>query len=187
MVLRRRLSGQLLVAGPGLEDPNFRRTVVLILEHADEGALGVVLDRPSQTPVGEILEDWVDAVSPPGLIHIGGPVSSGAVVAVARSLSEDQVPGMSTVTGRVGVIDLHQGPEDYLGRLDALRLFAGFASWGEGQIEGELEEEAWWVFDAEPDDPFGPEPAHLWRTVVGRQGGTYRRLASLLPDHLDLN
>ena len=172
------LKGRLVVATPLLADPNFDHTVILVLEHSEEGALGVVLNRPSGTDVDEALPDWAEMVVPPSRVFVGGPVDRSAIVAVAHSTTDDEVEGIATVAGRLGVVDLHRGCDHYLGDLDRLRLFAGYAGWGGGQLEAELEEGSWYVLDAQADDAFTDEPVELWRAVLQRAGGKLAQLAS---------
>jgi putative transcriptional regulator len=163
------LRGRLLVATPALGDPNFDRTVVLILEHTPEGAVGVILNRPSLTGLGEAGADWGgwDALAAePAVVFVGGPVSRTSVICIARS-ADDDAHGFQPVLGEVGVADLAQPPKG----VEAVRLFAGYAGWGEGQLEAEIEAGAWFVLDARPEDPLTPDPEDLWPEVLRRQGG----------------
>ncbi|MGH8991067.1 MAG: YqgE/AlgH family protein [Acidimicrobiia bacterium] len=184
--------GRLLVATPELGDPNFERTVVLLLEHTPEGAVGVVLNRPSGTPLSEAGADWNgwDAfAAPPDVVFVGGPVARTAVIAVARSVDKPGGSGLSPEDNRpegfqavlgdlVGIIDLAVEPRG----VEAVRLFAGYAGWGGGQLEGELAAGGWFVLDALPDDPLSPEPEELWREVLRRQGGRLALFATCPPD-----
>ncbi len=180
------LRGRLLVATPSLlADPNFDRTVVLVLEHGDDGALGVVLNRPSETAVAEPLPRWGDVACEPGVVFIGGPVAPSAVIALARGEARNDTEGWVPVGDDVVSVDLERMPED-LGRIDALRVFAGCAGWTPGQLEGELEANGWFVCDALPGDPFTPEPEALWRTVLGRQPGRLAWYANY-PPHPSFN
>jgi len=172
------VKGRLVVATPLLADPNFDHTVVLVLEHSEDGALGVVLNRPSLTDVSEALPEWAEMVVPPSQVFVGGPVDRSAIVAVAHSATDDDVEGVAPVAGRLGVVDLHRGRDHYLGDLDRLRLFAGYAGWGSGQLEAELEEGSWYLLDAQADDAFTEEPVELWRAVLQRAGGKLAQLAS---------
>lgn len=163
------LTGRLLVATPVLGDPNFDRTVVLVLEHGAEGAVGLVLNRPSGTDVAEPLPEWDPVAAAPSVIFVGGPVAQSAVIGLARGPLGDEGPGWRPLVGRVGIVDLAPGPYDLAMPIEALRLFAGYAGWGPGQLEGEIEAGAWWVVEAEPADALGPDPERLWTEVLRRQ------------------
>ena len=167
--------GKLLVATPSLLDPNFRQTVMLMLEHGDEGALGVVLNRPSELPVKGVIDEWADAVSVPSVVFVGGPVSQSSVIALASVAFDDVDDNWSPVVGRVGTVDLDKNPSD-IGGLDQVRIFAGYAAWAPGQLEAEVAEEAWFVLDHAGGDPFAEQPAELWWQVFGRQRGDLNRL-----------
>ena len=163
-------SGRLLVATPTLLDPNFRRTVVLLLSHdREEGALGVVLNRPSATEVGEVLPGWQDVAAPPGVVFGGGPVQQTAAVCVGRVRSAlARTPGWAPLADPLlGTVDLDRDPWDGLA---CVRVFAGYAGWSVEQLEAEVDEGAWWVLDALPGDPFNPHPELLWQQVLRRQG-----------------
>lgn len=166
------LKGRLLVATPSLLDANFFRTVVLLVEHNDEGAAGVVLNRPSETPlVDSPLDEWEDVAADPALVFVGGPVQPAAAVCLARARPDETPEGFEPVIDRVGVVDIGRGVGVLRPALDRIRVFAGYAGWGAGQLEGEIEEGAWYVLDAEPDDVLSAEPGGLWRIVLRRQGG----------------
>lgn len=163
------LTGKLLVATPVLGDPNFDRTVVLVLEHAEEGAIGLVLNRPSETEVGEPLPEWGELTASPSVIFVGGPVEQKAVIGLARRgvpVADDR---WRPVVGGVGIVDLGRGPDELLAAVEDLRLFAGYAGWGARQLEAEIASGAWWVVDASPDDACSRRPERLWTTVLRRQ------------------
>ena len=166
------LQGQLLISSPLLHDPNFRRTVVLMTHHDEEGAMGLVLSRPSEIRVAEAVPELADL---PGdeLVHVGGPVQPEAVVVLVEDASEPELP-------IVGNIAFMQADAD-LDELDTVRarVFAGYSGWGPGQLEGELEESSWIVVPAEPDDAFAPDPDELWRTVLHRKGGKFALIATM--------
>lgn len=167
--------GKLLVAAPSLVDPNFRQTVLLMLEHGAEGALGVVLNRPSELPVKGAIDEWFAAVSEPRVVFVGGPVSQSSVIALASVALDDADDHWAQVVGRIGTIDLEKNPSD-IGGLDQVRIFAGYAAWAPGQLEGELDENAWFVLDHDGADPFAEAPEELWWEVFGRQDGELNRL-----------
>ena len=165
--------GRLLVATPPLVDPNFDRTVVLMLEHGDDGALGVVLNRRSETAIGDVFPEWGEVVSPPDVVFAGGPVSTDAVIALARrrDATAGEREGFVQILDDLGTVDLAQDPLDIGASLDALRVFAGYAGWTPGQLEAELAQGAWFVVAMEPGDPFVAAPERLWRDVLRRQRG----------------
>ena len=167
--------GKLLVAAPSLSDPNFRQTVLLMLEHSSEGALGVVLDRPSELAVKSAIGDWARAVSKPRVVFVGGPVSQSSVIALASVALDDADENWSQVIGRIGTVDLERKPDE-IGGLDEVRIFAGYAAWAPGQLEAELAEDAWFVLELEVSDPFSGAPDELWWHVFARQQGDLRHL-----------
>jgi putative transcriptional regulator len=178
----RSVSGHLLVATPALVDPNFDRTVVLVLEHGVQGALGVVLNRPSTLPVAEILPDWQPVAGPPDVVFHGGPVGTDSALGLVRVASPTPPLGVRPLRDRLGLVDLDTPVEVVGAGLDAMRVFAGYAGWGEGQLDGEIDEGAWFVVDALPEDAFSAAPAGLWRRVLRRQGPPLALLASMPAD-----
>ena len=167
--------GRLLVAAPALLDPNFDKTVIFMLEHSDEGALGLVLNRPSELPVSGTIDDWAPVTAEPPVLFVGGPVSPSSVIALATVALDDVGDGWNEIAGRLGTVDLESTPAA-VGGIDEVRLFAGFASWAPGQLEAELVEQAWFVVDAVESDMHTDDPDELWWTVVGRQPGEIGRL-----------
>ena len=167
--------GRLLVSTPSLLDPNFRQTVLLMLEHHEEGALGVVLNRPSQLKVRSAIKEWAGAVASPEVIFVGGPVSPSSVIALASVALDDADEHWSQVIGRIGTVDLERKPGDVAG-LDETRIFAGYAAWAPGQLEAELAQDSWFVLDHHGADPFVPDPGQLWTSVLGRQDSPIGRL-----------
>lgn len=178
----RKVRGRLLVATPGLLDANFFRTVVLMVEHTDEGAAGVVLNRPTDTELSGPLEAWRGMAADPPLVFVGGPVQPDAAVCLASAAPGTQPPGWQPVLGPLGVLDLGQESDDVHGGVDRLRVFAGYASWGPGQLEDELDEGAWYVLDADPHDALTSEPGGLWRFVLRRQGGKFALVSNFPAD-----
>ncbi|HET6951921.1 MAG TPA: YqgE/AlgH family protein [Acidimicrobiales bacterium] len=180
-------AGRLLIAEPMLGDPNFDRTVVLMIEHTDDGALGVVLNRPTELEVGAVLGDWAGLAAAPPVLYMGGPVEQNGVLALGRRRpGGSAVPGWSRVLGDVGTVDLHLEPDELAGGLDGIRFFAGYSGWGGGQLERELAEGAWLVVTADSADVFAPDPDVMWRSVLRRQGGKVSMLAHF-PAHPSLN
>jgi putative transcriptional regulator len=184
------LSGQLLVATPLLGDPNFRRTVILVVEdEPEEGTLGVVLNRPTEVEVGQVLEPWTDLVTGPSVVFRGGPVSPNSALALALARGDDEPLGWrslegSHLTSRIGLVDLEAPPELLADGISSLRVFAGYAGWGPGQLQAEIEEGAWYVLAGEPTDAFLAEPERLWPEVLRRQGGEFAIVATYPDDPL---
>ncbi len=178
--------GRLLVANPLLPDPNFDRTVVLLLAYGDEGALGLVLNRPSDTMIAAPLPRWEHLAASPAVVFVGGPVQHQAVICLARAFGHPaaEIPpaGWSAVLSEVGTLDLDLDPEGLQASLSQVRVFAGYAGWSAGQLEAEIGAGAWWILDAEPDDPFCDEPEGLWKTVLRRQRGALALVAAYPDD-----
>jgi putative transcriptional regulator len=173
------LKGHLLIAAPALLDPNFRRTVVLVGEHSEEGALGVVLNRASETTVDEVVPELGVLVEGVEAIHVGGPVQPSAIVVLADFAEPDRAG--SLVVDSVGFLPAEIDPDE-LGELRRARVFAGYAGWGPGQLDGELEEGSWIVEPALPEDVFTQEPDELWSDVLRRKGGPFGVLAQMPVD-----
>lgn len=165
-------AGMLLVATPVLIDPNFADTVVLLLDVDADGALGVVLNRPSPILVADVLVDWSTVVAEPEVLFRGGPVSTEGALAVALLAESGDAPvGFREVSGSLGILDLDTPVELVDGSLRGMRIFAGYAGWGAGQLEGEIEEGSWYVVPGEPGDVFRTDASDLWRDVLRRQPG----------------
>lgn len=193
------LRGRLLVAEPTLEDPNFRRAVVYLIEHSGKGALGLILNRPGDVPVHEAVPAWAPYVDGVGTVFVGGPVSPEGAICLARCPSEGPVDDLfeesveadptalfKPITTTIGAIDLHGDPSDAPRGITALRVFAGYAGWAGGQLELELEAGGWYVLDAEDGDVFTDRPDQLWRDVLRRQRGSLRSIAHF-PDDPQVN
>ena len=169
------LQGQLLISSPLLHDPNFRRTVILMTHHDEEGAMGLVLSRPSEVRVADAVPELAELPGAEEIVYVGGPVQPEAVVVLVEHEAEPlDAPSI------VGNVAFMPAGAD-LDELDAVRarVFAGYSGWGPGQLEGELEESSWIVVPAEPDDAFAPDPDELWRTVLHRKGGKFTLIASM--------
>jgi putative transcriptional regulator len=171
--------GQLLIAGPKLGDPNFWRTVVLIVEHSEEGALGLVLNRPSETTVGEAVPQLVELVDPGEDVLVGGPVQPSAVIVLA----EFEDPGEAALLAfdGVGILGADAAVPEVAG-VRAARAFAGHAGWGPGQLDEELERGDWILEPARRADAFAPDPRELWPSVLMRKGGAYALIARMPAD-----
>lgn len=175
------LRGSLLIAAPQLLDPNFRRTVVLVADHNDEGAMGVILNRPSGMSIADAapeLEEYLDGASP---IFAGGPVQPTSGVILAE-LKEAGDPIFGDIVLVPGLGELSDVAELAL----RTRVFAGYAGWGPGQLDGELEREDWIVDPARSSDVFSEVPESLWGEVLERKGGQFALLARM-PDDPSLN
>jgi putative transcriptional regulator len=182
----RRTAGKLLIAEPMLGDPNFDRAVILMVEHNDEGALGVVLNRPSDLAVGSVLAEWRELAADPSVLYVGGPVEPNGVLALARRRGDGEPRGWAPVVGDVGMFDLHVEPDTVAPVVAGVRFFVGYSGWGPGQLESELEAGAWLVVDAFADDVFVGDPEEMWRSVLRRQQGKVSMLANF-PVHPSMN
>jgi putative transcriptional regulator len=191
------LTGHLLVASPRLADPNFSRRVVLVLDHGDPGALGVVLDRPGGVAVGELLPTWQEWATAPGELFTGGPVARNALIGLVRLSSRHAADEGSPLrpTGwrvlvdgdrPVGTVDLAADPGPAGGSFVGARVFSGYAGWDSGQLEAEIDEGSWYVVPARPADPISADPESLWRRVLRRQGGALA-LVSGFPEDPAMN
>jgi putative transcriptional regulator len=171
------LRGQLLIASPSLLDPNFRRTVVLVTEHGDGGAAGLVLNRPSEALVDDVVPqlDWLATPAEP--VFVGGPVEQNAVLVLAEFEDPDDSP--VPVFGNLGFVALDE-PEG--GTFRRRRVFAGYAGWGGGQLEAELDRDDWILEPADPDDVFAEDASELWRDVLKRKGGIFELVARMPED-----
>ncbi len=180
----RSFRGELLVAGPGLVDPNFRRTVVLVGEHNEEGAMGLVLNRVTSVTVDEAVPPIAELVADGALVHVGGPVQPQAVVVLADFVEPEQAGAL--VLDTIGFLPGDVEDVTSIGELRETRVFAGYSGWGPGQLEAELAEEAWVVLPARRSDVFTTTPEGLWAEVLRRSGGGLAILA-LLPDDPHVN
>jgi putative transcriptional regulator len=177
------LRGQLLIASPGLVDPNFRRAVVLVVAHDDEGAVGLVLNRPTEAEVAEAVPPLEPLFDPGDLVSVGGPVQPEAVCVLAEW--DDPEEAGTIVFDDVGLMAGDTAVDEVLPATRRRRVFAGYAGWGAGQLEIELEEPSWIMADARVEDVFG-EPRDLWAEVLRRKGGPYSLLATM-PEDPSLN
>ena len=171
------LRGSLLIAAPQLLDPNFRRTVVLVADHGDEGAMGVILNRPSGMTVADAAPDLEPLIGPAAPIFAGGPVqpTSGVVLAEVAEADEPVFGEVVLVPGLGELADVIDGA-------GSIRVFAGYAGWGPGQLDEELAREDWIVEAALPADVFSEVPETLWASVLERKGGQYALLARMPDD-----
>lgn len=181
------LGGRLLVATPVIGDPNFDRTVVFLLEHTEDGAMGVVVNRPTDLGVAGSLPQWEAVTAQPPVVFLGGPVEQDVAIGLARPVlgvtslpaGEDAWSLVHTDADSVGplaTVDLDAGPVTAPG-LDVVRVYVGYAGWGPGQLEDELAQQAWVIAEARPSDLWSHAPQRLWADVLRRQRGTVSWLA----------
>lgn len=171
------LMGSLLVANGSLLDPNFRRTVLVVTDHGEQGAMGIILNRPAPVTVDEAAPALAALVDPGDPIYLGGPVQPEAAIVLADFETFDSATRV--VVGSIGMLSEYRaGAAPGMRRT---RVYAGYAGWGPGQLEAEMQEEAWIVEDALPEDVFCADPARLWSRVLARKGGSFKIL-SLLPE-----
>lgn len=171
------LRGQLLIAGPDLWDPNFRRTVLFIGHHDEEGAVGVILNRAADVTVAEAVPPLGSLVPADEMLFIGGPVQPQAAVVVADF--EDPSVASILALETIGFLPPETGP-DVEAAIRRARVFAGYAGWGPGQLEAEMAEDSWIVEPARPSDVFAPDPSRLWEDVLKRKGFAFH-LLRLMP------
>lgn len=174
------LCGQLLLASPALRDPNFERAVILIGVHSPGGAMGVILNRPSTVTVCEAVPQLEQAVAEEEPVYVGGPVQPSAIVCLAEFL--DPEPAGLLVLGRIGFPAPDAGIEELTEATARRRVFAGYAGWGEGQLDEEVADGDWIAHAAQPDDVFTEMPQELWSDVLRRMGGGYALLARMPAD-----
>ena len=174
------IRGQLLIAGPTLQDLNFWRTVVLVVEHNDDGALGLVLNRPSETTVGEVVPQLTELIDPAEDVLVGGPMQPGSVIVLADF--RDPEDAAMIAFDEIGVMGAESEPSELAGEVRAARAFAGHAGWGPGQLDDELERGDWILEPAQRTDAFTTDPAELWVDVLSRKGGSYALVARMPSD-----
>jgi len=185
------MTGRALVATPTIGDDRFAHSVILVLEHDAGGALGLVLTEAGDTPVDAVLGGWADRAAAPAVVFAGGPVGTDRALGLVRlepgwsaTPGSDAIVAVPHTAGTVGLVDLSTPPGD----LDAMvgvgtvRVFAGYAGWGAGQLDAELGVGAWWDATVGPEDVFTAEPDSLWQRVVARQGGTRSLFARFTGD-----
>jgi putative transcriptional regulator len=171
------LRGQLLIAGATLPDPNFARTVVLICQHSEEGALGLVLNRRGELVIGDVAPELAELVGEDAVIDSGGPVQPDALLVLGEF--EDAAFAGLAIVGSVGLVGDASEIADLVGVTRRTRAFAGYAGWGPGQLDAELERDDWFVAPAGIDDIFDPDADELWRRVLERKGGHFALVARM--------
>jgi putative transcriptional regulator len=164
--------GTLLLANTDLLEPTFRRSVIYVVEHNDGGTLGVVLNRPSETAVYNVLPQWADLATKPKTMFVGGPVKRDAALCLGTlrvGVDPEGLTGLRHVSGRIVMIDLDADPETISAAVEGLRIFAGYSGWTIGQLEGEIERTDWIVLSALPSDVLVEPRVDLWSRVLRRQ------------------
>ncbi len=174
------LKGQLLIASSSLVDPNFRRTVVLVTEHTEDGAMGIVLNRPAPIAVADAVPHLAGLAGGGEQIFLGGPVQPEAVVALGQL--DDPSVAAAIAFDDIGFLPSESDPSELADSVRRLRVFAGYAGWASGQLESELEDSAWILEPADPEDVFTANPEGLWSAVLRRKGGPFAVLALMPPD-----
>jgi len=178
---------RLLIAAPALADPEFFRTVVFLIEHDDTGTAGVIINRPSHTPVGQILPDWQDVMSEPSVVFNGGPVQRDGALGLGQLAgSTDAGHGLRAVSGGLALVDLDAEAAEVAVGASSLRVFAGHSGWSPGQLESEISDGGWFVVQGGLDDVFSETPGSLWRAVLRRQPAPLS-LLSTYPVDVGLN
>lgn len=165
-------AGTLLVANIELLEPTFRRSVIYVVEHNDGGTLGVVLNRPSETAVYNVLPQWADLAAKPKSMFIGGPVKRDAALCLGTlriGVDPTDMPGLRHVAGRIVMVDLDADPELIATAVEGVRVYAGYSGWTIGQLEGEIERDDWIVLSALPSDVLVQPRIDLWSRVLRRQ------------------
>lgn len=162
-------AGSLLVAGRGLGDPNFARTLVVLAQYGKDGAMGLILNRPTEVVVASALSGGEAAANAKDPVYEGGPVGTGGLLALARSATP--IDGATRVTGDVYLLSSRSALDRKIAagaRGDSLRIYAGYSGWGPGQLERELESGAWHVFRADASTIFDADPEHQWQRFIRR-------------------
>jgi putative transcriptional regulator len=163
------LKGKLLVASPMMREPTFARTVISVLEHNDDGALGVVINRPGDASLLDVVPPVAELASQPAVLFAGGPVEPQAAIALGVVTIDAPSQGWRPVVHPVVTVDLDVDPDVLAAALRELRVFAGYAGWSAGQLEAEIAQGAWYVVESLPLDAFDAEPGRLWSAVLRRQ------------------
>jgi putative transcriptional regulator len=196
------LTASLLVAAPGLLDPNFGRRVVLVLDHGPHGALGLVINHPGGVQVHELLDQWAALASTPSEVFTGGPVARNAIIGLVQlgagmggavegidtgavpepdGLPEGWRPLFGTASP-IGTVDVGADPSPVAASILGVRLFSGYAGWDAGQLESEIDSGSWYVVPADEGDPLTDDPGGLWQRVLHRQGGVLSVLSRIPVD-----
>jgi putative transcriptional regulator len=175
------LRGKLILAGPMLKDPNFDRAVVLITEHTEEGAMGLVLNRPSDATIGDAVPDLTWVTDAEDTVYVGGPVAPNGVIVLAEWTDPRQA--VVLVDDDLGFVPGDADDPDALATaIRRARVYAGHAGWGPGQLEDELAGEAWIVEPPRREELFSDDAEGLWPAVLRRMGREFALLSTMPPD-----
>lgn len=179
--------GIFLVASPSLRDPNFRQTVVLLCEHGSDGALGVVVNRPTELLLSEALPQIPVLEGQRHVLFAGGPVQPNHVLILYRVAQEPiethhvfdgvYLGGDMKALERILVMPREQ---------EAFRAYIGYSGWGPGQLEQEMQTGSWILLPADPSVVFEKDPSQVWSEILRSLGGAYELYAEMPPDpHLN--
>ncbi|SER69520.1 putative transcriptional regulator [Propionibacterium cyclohexanicum] len=176
-------AGELLVSAAGRDAGFFDQAVILLLDNDENGAIGVALNKPSTTPVSNVLPAWAGQLNPPPVLFAGGPVTPNGAICLAKVLDRsEEPPGWRPVVGDVGLLHLDTPVEIVHGAYSDVRVFAGYAGWQPGQLEAELRQHVWIRSTPREEDIFGTNAQGLWRRVLRRQGGEAALLSAYTDD-----
>jgi putative transcriptional regulator len=171
--------GRFLVARENLGDPNFFRTVVLLLDYNGNGAMGVIVNRPTSVVLSDILPKVEALAGRPDTVYLGGPVEPGGLLLVVRH--GEQPAGFTHVAADLYIgADIESLTALLAGGADSgrVRAYAGYAGWGPGQLNRELERGSWIVTRAAPEQVFDPSPQRLWRKLIDSAKVRFARLGA---------
>jgi len=175
VVVRELGAGKLIVAARNLPDPNFRDTVVLLIEYSHDGVAGLVINRPSDVPLSRALPGVEGIAGTRGTAFLGGPVSRQGVLALSRTVCD----GCRRLGRDVYLVNTGDALKERLASgADArqLRVYLGYAGWGRGQLEDETRKGAWHVLEADARVVFDPHPETVWRRTISRTEGVLARM-----------
>jgi len=169
-------AGKLLVASRDLPDPNFAKTVVLLVQYDEDGVVGLILNRRSKVPISRVLDEVAGAKERPDPVYAGGPVGRTEVLALvrARRPSGDAKP----VLGDIFLVSTKEAMEKTFASAtdaDAVRVYLGYSGWTEPQLEHELELGAWYIFQGSAKAVFDSDPGSMWDRFIHE---TETRIAS---------
>ncbi|HET7397767.1 MAG TPA: YqgE/AlgH family protein [Intrasporangium sp.] len=180
-------TGRLLVATPAVQGDVFQRSVILVLQHDESGAQGIVLNKPLTAEVDSVLPGWQRIVTTPPVLFQGGPVATSSALGLVTVPGDEPEPlGVQRLFGSIGLVDLDVPTPVVAAELAGMRVFAGYAGWTGGQLEAEIRRGDWYVIDAEARDPFTTDPDGLWRAVLRRQRNNLAFVANF-PDDPSMN
>ncbi len=165
--------GNLLIADPDLIDPNFFHAVVLILEHDEEGALGLVLNRPTCVSAAQMVPEWKSRVSNPMNIFQGGPIPSKMLIGLADVTNNTEIDTWKPILDSAGIMSVEEKPPISDPGISALRLYSGYSGWTAGQLDSEINTGSWFTVPAGPADLFESNPADLWFRLLHTYHGKW--------------